>query len=70
MCEKGRIRKVPPSAGIVGHGIDGTRNVAMAGEVVMRPLVQSIEPQEVGTSGKGSGRTFRSPGHRRTVVTV
>ena len=69
MSEQIGVRKVPQSAGIIRHSIDGAGNVVMTGDITMVALVQSIVLQEVGTGRDGCGRTFRGPGHGGAVIT-
>ena len=46
---------MPQAAGIVGHGIDGPRNVVMPRHITMLALVKGTESEQVG-AGQGTGR--------------
>jgi len=70
VCEEGVIRQVPEPTGVIGHGVQGARNVVVARMKAMSALEEGVEAEKVGAGGGRSGRAFGGPRDRCPVVAV
>ena len=71
MSEDERIVvKVPKTARIVSHGVEGAGDEVMAGVVTVCPLQEGVQTKEVGSGSRAGGRAFLGPGNGGPVVTV
>lgn len=68
VCEQLRVGQMPQATGIVGHGVDGARDVICASNVTVGALVEGIEAQQVGAGGGRRGGALGGPRDGRLVV--
>ena len=70
MGEKGAVSKGKHAGGVVGHAIEGARQVVMERDIAVVPLVQRHEAQQVRRRFRSGGRAFAGPEEGGKVVSL